>query len=90
MAKQIEKQKGLSAKRRNRLSETRRERNKAYKSRMRNVIRQLRETTEKTAATELLAKAGSILDRLVGKGIIHKNTAANKKSRLAKFVNQLG
>lgn len=90
MAKQVEKQKGLSAKRRNRLSEKRRERNKAYKSRMRNVIRQLRETKDKSLATELLTAAGSILDRLAGKGIIHKNTAANKKSKLAKYVNQLG
>jgi small subunit ribosomal protein S20 len=31
-----------------------------------------------------------MIDKLVKKNIIHKNNAAHKKSRLAKFVNRLG
>ena len=40
-------------------------------------------------AQTLLAKASSLIDKAAGKGIIHKNTAARKKSRLAKRVNKI-
>ena len=38
-------------------------------------------------ATTLLAKAASTIDKAASKGVLHKNTAARKKSRLAKKLN---
>ncbi|MEW8987659.1 MAG: 30S ribosomal protein S20, partial [Bacillus sp. (in: firmicutes)] len=35
------------------------------------------------------AEAASKLDKAAGKGLIHKNAAARKKSRLAKKINSL-
>ena len=42
-----------------------------------------------TDAIEKLNQAYSLLDKFVKKNIIHKNTAANKKARLASYVNSL-
>ena len=33
--------------------------------------------------------AASLLDKMVSRGVIHRNTAANKKSRMMKYVNSL-
>lgn len=41
----------------------------------------------KEEAKATLVKASSLLDKAAQKGIIHKNAAARKKSRLAKKVN---
>jgi small subunit ribosomal protein S20 len=41
------------------------------------------------AARELLKKAVSIIDKAARKGILHKNTAARKVSRLSRLVNSL-
>jgi small subunit ribosomal protein S20 len=38
---------------------------------------------------KLFTEAVSVIDKVAQKGIIHKNAAANKKSRLAKRVNAL-
>lgn len=43
-------------------------------------------TAEKTRATELFAKAQSVLDVVADKGIFHKNKAARDKSRLSAKV----
>ena len=45
------------------------------------------ESGDKDAATEAYREATRALDKAAGKGIIHRNTAANKKSRLAKRLN---
>ena len=55
----------------------------------RNAVRDLRATTEKTAAAEALPKVSSMLDKLAKRNIIHKNKAANLKSKLALYVNKL-
>ena len=55
----------------------------------RTVVKRLRATTDKNEAVELFKTASSMLDRLAKKNIIHKNKAANNKSKLAKFVNAL-
>ena len=44
----------------------------------------------KDDAQAKLAVASGLLDKAARKGIIHKNAAARKKSRLAKKVNALG
>ena len=55
----------------------------------RTVVKRLRATNDKNEAVELFKTASSMLDRLAKKNIIHKNKAANNKSKLAKFVNKL-
>lgn len=79
-----------SAKKRMRQNEKRRQRNKNKKSRVRTKMKQLRSMDDPEAAQELLDEVKSDLDRLSGKGIIHKNKAANYKSKLEKHVNTLG
>jgi small subunit ribosomal protein S20 len=67
-------------------------RNKAYKSELRTAVRQTREaiaTGDKAVAEQKLAHAGKKLDKAVSKGVIHKNQAANRKSKLATQVAAL-
>ncbi|MFC5060979.1 30S ribosomal protein S20 [Actinomycetospora atypica] len=71
---------------RNRKNEEARQRNKATKSRIKTAIRRYRETVESgdtAAADERLREASRLLDKAVSKGVIHRNQAANKKSRMA-------
>ncbi len=79
----------LSAKKRIRNSENRREHNKYYARTTRNAIKELRSSKEKEAATELLPKVSSMLDKLAKKNIIHSNKADNIKSKLTRHVNSL-
>ena len=72
-----------------RQTETRRVENKYYSRSTRNLVKDLRSNTDKTAATEILPKVSGMLDKLVKKNIIQKNKAANLKSSLAKHVNSL-
>ena len=64
----------------------RRERNKFYGKTTRNAIRGLRATTGKEASDKL-PDVVSMIDKLAKRGIIHKNKAANLKSKLTKKVN---
>jgi small subunit ribosomal protein S20 len=56
---------------------------------MREAIKAVRTATTVSAAQEALKAAFSILDRVAARGVIKKNNAANKKSRLAKAVKKL-
>lgn len=81
-----------SQKKRNRTNEKRRIRNQAVKSELKTVVRKTREAIEagdKATAQEQLKVTSRKLDVAVSKGVIHKNQAANRKSRLAKRVNAL-
>lgn len=78
-----------SAIKRIRQSEKRRIHNRYYAKSMRNAIRELRATSEKEAGEAQLPKVTSMIDRVAKKNIIHKNKAANLKSKLAVFVNKL-
>ncbi|MBI5647488.1 MAG: 30S ribosomal protein S20 [Ignavibacteriae bacterium] len=78
-----------SAEKRVRTASRKRARNRQYKTRMKNMIKELRDTKQKEQAAELYKKVSSMLDRIATKGIIHTNTAAHKKSKLAKFVQGL-
>jgi small subunit ribosomal protein S20 len=78
-----------SCKKRMRTSEDDRQRNRIYRSQFRSLVRKVRESQDQPSGTGNLSKAASLLDRLAHKGIIHKNTAANYKSRLSRFVRQL-
>ncbi len=78
-----------SSKKRIRQIEKRRLHNRYYAKTARNAVKDLRHTTDKAAAKELLPKVASMLDKLAKKSIIHKNKAANLKSKLTRFVNKL-
>ena len=78
-----------SAKKRVKTSLKRKERNKVYKTKLKNVIKKVREEEVKETAVKSLTEATALLDKLASKGIIHKNKAANQKSKLAKAVNKL-
>jgi len=78
-----------SALKRIRQNESRRIQNKYYSRTARNAVKNLRTTTDKEAAKELLPKVSGMLDKLVRRNTIHKNKAANLKSELTKHVNKL-
>lgn len=78
-----------SALKRIRQDEERRVHNKYYARTTRNAIKQLRGTTDKAEASELLPKVSSMLDKLAKRNIIHSSKAANLKSGLATHVNSL-
>ena len=72
-----------------RQEQKRRLHNRYYAKTMRNAVRKLRATTDKTAAEALLPTVQKMLDRLAKLNIIHKNKAANIKSGVAIHVNKL-
>ncbi len=78
-----------SALKRIRQNEKRKVRNRYYHKTARTALKVLRNEEDKAAATEQLPKVISLLDRLAKKNIIHKNKAANLKSKLTKHVNKL-
>lgn len=68
----------------------RRAKNFAVKSSVKTAVRKTAESAaagKVEDATTLLAKAASTIDKAATKGVLHKNAAARKKSRLAKKVN---
>ena len=78
-----------SALKRIRSNNAKRLRNKYQHKTTRTFIKRLRNTTDKAEAQELLKTVASMLDKLAKKNIIHKNKAANNKSKLTKMVNSL-
>ncbi len=72
-----------------RQSRKRNERNRYYGKTTRNAIRDLRAMDTKTDASKELTSVASMIDKLAKRGTIHKNKAANLKSKLAKKVNAL-
>jgi len=67
----------------------RRDRNRYYGKTTRNAIRDLRAIKGGKEAGEQLPEVASMIDKLAKKGVIHKNKAANLKSKLARKVNTL-
>ena len=78
-----------SALKRIRQNQVKKLRNRYYATTTRTFIKKLRKTTDKKEAEGLYQKVSSMLDRLAKRNIIHKNKAANNKSKLAKFVSSL-
>ena len=78
-----------SAKKRIRQTQVRNERNRYQLKTTRTFVKKLKEAETHEEAEKLYPKVSSMLDKLVKKNIIHKNKAANNKSKLAKFVNGL-
>jgi len=68
------------------------ERNRYYRTRIKNIIKAVHEAVEasdKAAATEAFKIANRQIHTLVSKGFIKKTTAARKVSRLHKMVNKI-
>ena len=62
-----------------------RERNRKYRAQLRSTLKQIRtviDAKDQTAAKKQLNQAISLIDKMAGKGIIHRNTASRYKSRL--------
>lgn len=80
-----------SALKRAKQSEVRRLRNRARKTRMKNVIKSLEDALRSNPelAQERLRDAISTIDRTAQKGVIHRNKAARKISRLTSRVNAI-
>ncbi|NLX01283.1 MAG: 30S ribosomal protein S20 [Syntrophomonadaceae bacterium] len=76
-----------------RKAEENRLRNKAYKSRLKTAIKKyesaLQEDNQEAARDNLL-QVTSLIDKSVNKGVLHKNTAARRKSSLVKKFNSVG
>jgi len=64
-------------------------RNVSYKSLMKTSIKKVLNATDKEAAQQQLQKTYALLDKLAAKKVIHKNKAANKKAKLARYANSL-
>ncbi len=78
-----------SALKRLRQNEKRRVRNRYSARTTRNAVKELRNQTDKDEAVKSYPLVASMIDKLAKKNIIHKNKAANLKSKLALQVNNL-
>ncbi|MBR1625737.1 MAG: 30S ribosomal protein S20 [Bacteroidales bacterium] len=78
-----------SALKRVRQSERRKQYNRYYSKTMRHALRDFRAITDKKEAEERLPKMISVIDKLAQRAIIHKNKAANLKSKCMKKVAAL-
>lgn len=78
-----------SALKRIRSNEAKRLRNKYQHKTTRNMIKKLRETTNKSEAEKMFPSVASMIDKLAKKNIIHNNKAANLKSGLSKHIAAL-
>lgn len=79
-----------SAEKRDRQNEKKRLVNRSNRSKLRTQIKSLRTAlagTDKQVTVELLNPTVSLIDKMVNKGILHKNAAARHKSRLTSHVN---
>jgi small subunit ribosomal protein S20 len=79
-----------SAIKRARQNDIRRIRNKSVKTRVKNVTKQVKLALQGSSAeapTRELNAAKSTIDKAARKGVIHRNTAARKISRLSRHVN---
>jgi small subunit ribosomal protein S20 len=82
-----------SAKKRIKVIEKKTMRNKIVKSKTKTAVKKVIAAVDsgvKDDAQTAYRDAVSAIDKATTKGIFHKNTAARKKSRLAKIVNKVG
>ena len=83
-----------SALKRIRSSERKRQHNRVFRSSARTFVKKARQLITEQGKTEesqaAVRRAISALDKAAQKGVIHKNNAARRKSRLMKMLNQVG
>lgn len=81
-----------SAKKRVLIAQRNTERNVAFKTSIKTAVKKVLAcavSEDRTELDALLSKVYQLCDKAVGKGILHRNTAARKKSRLTKAVKKL-
>ncbi len=81
-----------SAKKRILVNRTKAERNKAVKSGVKTSVKKVTAAiaaNDKEAAKAALLAATATIDKAASKGVLHKNTASRKVSRLAQAVNKM-
>ena len=81
-----------SAKKRVLIAEANRQRNVAFKTSIKTAVKKALELAngeDKEALNTAVSKVYQLCDKAVVKGILHKNTAARKKSRLTLAVKKL-
>ena len=81
-----------SSKKRVLIAERNRQRNVAFKSSIKTAVKKVLELSageDKAAQNTALSKVYQLCDKAVSKGVLHKNTAARKKSRLTKALNKI-
>ena len=80
------------ARKRARQSTERNAHNSSLRSRLRTAIKSVRKAIaagDKTAAADTLKKSMSVIDSVADKKVVHKNTAARNKSRLAAAIKAM-
>ncbi len=80
-------------KKRNRRSLEQRDRNLRYRSTIKTLFRRLEATAETGDGDQLGAQARELehlVDRAAAEGVIHRNNAARKKSRVARITQKVG
>lgn len=78
-----------SALKRIRTSRKRRMENRHNRSKLHSLTKAVHTAESKETAQAALNNAMPVIDKMAAKGLIHKNKAANRKSRLAKYVNKI-
>ncbi len=81
-----------SAEKRIRQTEKKTARNRVYRTKLKNIVKEVRGAVAKkdgTAAGEALKLANKELHKFVSKGFLNKNSASRKVGRLAKLVNTI-
>ncbi len=83
-----------SAIKRVKVAERNRQRNRTWRTSVRTVTREvgnaINQTSKESDPKKALNQAYKVIDMAVAKGILHKNAAARRKSRIAKQVNTSG
>lgn len=77
---------------RNKQAEVRKTRNKGVRSQLKTLIAKFRSAAEagdQATAESTFKAAAKALDKAAGNNVIHKHAAGNKKSAMAKWLNQL-
>lgn len=81
-----------SARKRARQAIVRRARNVSLHTAARSALKEVRKAIlagDKKAAVAALVKSQSVIDRIVAKGVVHRNSAARQKSRLAQAIKAM-
>ena len=78
-----------SSEKRIRSTETKKTQNRYQARTVRNAVKKLRSTSDQEEVKKSLPEVISHLDKLAKKSVIHKNKAANLKSKMMKKANKL-
>ena len=78
-----------SAKKRIKTNAVSNARNRHYRARVRTMVKKVLAATEKGPAEALLRETTTLLDKMVNKGILKRNTAARRKSLITRRTNAL-